>query len=608
MKIDNILEKILTERNSAFFYTPSVYKSSKSYIFSKPSRIISINDFNEISFKLGIIDSYIQNGITGYSIIKYEAGYLFEKKLLSLSDSNDKDLLQFYFFEDINVHKINSRNIEIGEFKKEFKISSFRLNTRQNEFVKNIKKIKHYIAEGDTYQVNYTVKGSFDFSGDICSLFKTLIFNQSARYIAFINHDNEIIISVSPELFFHYKNENILSRPMKGTLERSNRVLSDSIQKQRLCTDRKNNSENLMIVDLIRNDFGKICEYGKVKTKNMFEIETYELLHQMVSTIAGKLKPGINLSGIIRNLFPCGSITGAPKIRTMEILSELEKEKRGIYTGSIGLIKRSEAIFNVAIRTIILKNKKGELGLGGGIVWDSAPVEEYNEVMLKSNFLLKPKPYFELFETMLVENKRVFLFKEHIERIKKSAEYFLFKFDETKIIKTIGKSLERAKDCPKFRLKLLMTKWGKVKVQIEDYPRNPKEIKVILSGRKTDSTNQFLYHKTTNRQLYEKEYSFYSPKGFFDILFFNEKDELTEGVISNVFIKTGSTWYTPPVNSGLLPGVYRNYFLKKNKNVSEKIIYYKDVINAGEILLTNSLRKKVKVEKLFINNMEFKEF
>lgn len=609
MKIDYILEQILDKKNSAFFYTPSVYKKSISYIFYEPYKIISVNSIHDHSLKLRAVDKFIQNGFSGYSIIKYEAGYLFENKLFVLSDSKDKDLMQFYLFEDKNICRINSSKIETGIFKKEFEISSFELNTTKNEFQGNIKKIKNYISAGDTYQVNYTVKGTFDFSGDLCSLFKTLIFNQSAGYIAFINNDPEIIISVSPELFFHYKNGNIQSKPVKGTLKRDVNVLSDYLQKQKLNMDKKNRAENLMIVDLLRNDIGKICIPGKVKTKKMFEIETYESLHQMVSTITGKLKPDIKFSGIIKSLFPCGSITGAPKIRTMEIIKTLEKEKRGVYTGAIGLIRKDELIFNVAIRTIILKNKtKGEMGLGSGIVWDSNPVEEYKEVLLKSNFILKPYPYFELFETMPAENKRVFLLNEHLERIKSSADYFLFKYDENKIFKKITAVLERSGNKKKFRMKLLLTKWGNIKILTDDYPVNPEEIKVIISEKKTDSHDPFLYHKTTNRNLYEHEYSLHSSKGFFDILFFNRKNELTEGAISNVFIKKDKTWYTPPVNCGLLPGVYRNYFLKRSKKVKEKIISFVDLINADEILLTNSLRNKIKVKKIFFNSNEFREF
>ncbi|MGB8319551.1 MAG: aminodeoxychorismate synthase component I [Ignavibacteriaceae bacterium] len=609
MKIDFILEQILTVKNSAFFYTPALYKKSNSFIFYEPYKILSINDLKEFSLKQGMVDKYFQDGAAGYSIIKYEAGYMFEKKLLNLTDDRDKDLIKFCFFKEENVRKIKSDNIEIGAFKKKYELSSFKLNTTQNEFIKNVKKIKNYIAAGDTYQVNYTVKGFFDFSGDLYSLFKALIFNQSARYIGFINNGDEIIISVSPELFFHYKKGKILSRPMKGTLKRSVSVLSDYMQKQKLGQDEKNNSENLMIIDLLRNDLGKFCEPGKVNTKSMFDIETYESLHQMVSAITGKLKPDISFSDIIKSLFPCGSITGAPKIRTMEIIKILEKENRGIYTGAIGLIKKDEIIFNVAIRTIVLKNKvRGELGLGSGIVWDSDPVQEYEEVILKSNFILKPHPYFELFETMLIENKRVFLLKEHLERIKSSADYFLFKYDGNKIVKKINKALEKIQHHEKFRLKLFLNKWGKVKIQIDAFPENSEEIKVIIAEKKTYPDDPFLYHKTTNRQLYEKEYSFHFSEGFFDILFFNRKNELTEGAISNVFIKKSETWYTPPVSCGLLPGIYRNYFLKRNNKVKEKIISFEDVMLADEILLTNSLRKKIKVNKLFINSKEFREF
>ncbi len=609
IQIDNVLEQILIVKNSALFYTPAIYNKSFSYIFTKPAKKIVVNNLSQFQKKSKIIEKYLSEGYLGYSIIKYESGYLFENRLRNFLDDNDEALLQFYFFDRNNFQKISSNKVEFGRFTKNYKISSFKLNNSKNEFVENIEKIKNNIESGNTYQVNYTVKGEFNFSGDLINLFKTLIFNQSARYSAFINNGDKIIISVSPELFFHKKRKEILSKPMKGTLKRENDALSDNLQKTKLGFDEKNRSENLMIVDLIRNDLGKICEYGKVKVNNIFEIETYESLHQMVSTISGILRSKISINHIIKGLFPCGSITGAPKIRTMEIIKELEKDKRGIYTGSIGIIKRDELIFNVAIRTVLIDNlaKKGELGLGSGIVWDSDPVKEYEEVLLKSNFLLKANPYFELFETMLIENCKIFLLEEHLERLKNSASYFLFKYDGHNIQKGIAKTLNKV-NSTKHMLRLSINKWGKIKIQLNDFPDNPFEIKVTFSKKKVYSNNLFQYHKTTYRDLYEKEHSFYSRKGFFDLLFFNENNQLTEGAISNIFIRKKNLWYTPPVYCGLLPGIYRNYFIKKEKNVKEKIIYMNDILESDEIVLTNSLRKKIRVDKLFLEENEFREF
>jgi para-aminobenzoate synthetase / 4-amino-4-deoxychorismate lyase len=610
MKIDDILRKVLAIPNSGFFYTPSIYDRSRSYFFKQLHKEIIINNIFEFNDGAKKINKLIKKGYTGYSLIKYEAGFLFEDKLKKLIDRKDKELIRFYFFDEDNFEIINSNKIKFGKFNQNYRISSFKLNNTRNEFSKNIKKTKDYIKEGDTYQVNYTVKSSFNFSGDVINLFKNLVFNQSAKYSAFINNDENIIISISPELFFQTKDNKIISRPMKGTSKRGVNIFSDNIQKINLGSDEKNKSENLMIVDLLRNDIGKICEYGKVKAKNLFELETYETLFQIVSTIEGRLKKQITLSEIIKNLFPCGSITGAPKIRTMEIIKELEKEKRGIYTGAVGIIKKTETVFNVAIRTIAINKTegKGELGLGSGIVWDSNPEEEYNEILLKGNFLQKPIPYFELFETMLLENGEIFLLNEHLDRLKNSAQYFLFRYDEVEILSSLDKVLKKPEGLKKYRLKLSLNKWGKPKLNLFDYPENPEEIKLFISQIKVSSENLFQYFKTTNRNFYDQQYRLYNSKGFFDVLFLNEKNELTEGSISNIFIRKDNVWLTSPSSCGLLPGVYRNFFLKNKDNVEEKLIYFDDLLKADEVILTNSLRKEIKVDKIFFSDSEFIEF
>ena len=286
-----------------------------------------------------------------------------------------------------------------------YKIKNFKLNTSKNEFTKSISKIKSYIEEGDTYQVNYTIKGKFDFEGSYSGLFSNLVFNQSAQYIAVINNNGKIIISLSPEMFFEIKGRKIISKPMKGTARRGIDHSNDEFIKYELERSEKNRAENVMIVDLIRNDLGRVSEYGSVKVKNIFEVEKYESVYQMVSTVESKLKKNVKLSDILKNIYPCGSITGAPKIRTMEIINELEKEKRGIYTGSIGLIRKNKITFNVPIRTLTIdkKSNKGEIGLGSGIVWDSIAEEEYEETKLKGKFLTEPNKPFEIIETMKIE-------------------------------------------------------------------------------------------------------------------------------------------------------------------------------------------------------------
>jgi para-aminobenzoate synthetase / 4-amino-4-deoxychorismate lyase len=606
MKIQEIINTVRNIPNAAFFYTPPIYGKSESYLFLRPKEIVSIKSLKKLDEKLKQIDLLIDKGFYGYSLINYEAGYLFEKTLNKFLPKNEK-LIQFFFYDKKNVQLIKSSEIDFDE-PESFKIRKFRLNTSKSEFTKSIQKIKSYIEEGDTYQVNYTVKGKFNFEGSYSGLFAKMIFNQSAKYAAIINIGSKLIISLSPELFFEIDRRNIYSKPMKGTAGRGIDISSDSLIKNELEISEKNRAENVMIVDLIRNDLGRISEYDSVKVKNLFEVEKYESVYQMISTIESKLKKNVKLSEVIKNIFPCGSITGAPKIRTMEIINELEKEKRGIYTGSIGLIRKSKITFNVPIRTLSVDKKsgKGEIGLGSGIVWDSIADEEFDETILKGKFLTEPIEPFEIIETMLVDDKKIFLLDEHLDRMQNAAKFFLFAFSINKIRNQVY-SILRKLEYKKYRLKISLNKWGGLNHFISAIVVDNKEIKVIISNKQIDLKNKFQYFKTTNRKLYDQNYKKYSAKGFFDVIYFNENGELAEGSITNIFIYKDDVISTPSLNAGILPGVYRNYLLKNNSEILERKLYMSDLLEADKIVLTNSVRGEVAINRLFLDETEFIE-
>ncbi len=609
MKLSEILQ-ILKNEEAAFFFTPAFYDDAKSYIFKDHFKKIEISNLQEVDEKFLQIEDLLAKNYSAYTLIDYEFGYLLEKRL---NKNFNGGKLEFYFCENENVIEINSDEIEFdieNIDSNEHSINNFKLDQTEKEYKSNIEKIKNYISEGETYQVNYTVKGDFIFEGEIDSLILSLIFNQSAKYISIINKKDEIIISISPELFFKIENGKIITQPMKGTIARGINLNDDEIQINKLKNSEKDLAENVMIVDLLRNDLGKVSKSGSVNVENLFKIEKYESLFQMVSEISGELKNEIKFTGIIKNLFPCGSITGAPKIRTMEIIRELENHKRGIYTGSIGFITNKKVIFNVAIRTIELnkQNGKGEIGLGSGIVYDSIPEKEFEEVLLKSKFLTEPQNYFEIFESILIEDKNLFLKDQHLKRMKNAAEFFLFKFDESKIENEISKVLEIISVSNKYKLKLVLNKWGKVKSEISELNGMKKSLNIILSKEKISSRNKFQYFKTTNRNLYDSEFNFQKEKGFDEVFFINEKDEICEGAISNIFLKKENIWVTPPLDSGILNGVYREYFLSENKNSKVEKIKIDDLKNCDEIMIVNSVRGKMKVEKLFLNENEFISF
>ncbi len=615
MKIDDFLKHIIRNPDTAIFYTPSYYEDSTTYIFMEKPEIILTSDQSNLNESLKEIDSYVLQNYSGFGFINYEAGYLLEDKLKNLLKDNSKPLMKFFFYKKEKVKLISSSEIDFVLNNKEdnYLINNFLLNTSKEEFFDSVKKIHNYIAEGDTYQVNYTMKGKFDFEGDITSLFKKLVFNQSAKYSAFINTGDSLIISFSPELFFSAEKRYLTTRPMKGTLQRGYNKADDSLAAYSLRHSEKNRAENLMILDLLRNDMGRISEFGSVRLRKLFSIEKYETLLQMTSEVESLLRENISLGDIIKNIFPCGSVTGAPKISTMKIINELEKEERGVYTGAVGLIHEGKEIFNVAIRTIYLEKEKenklkGEIGIGSGIVWDSNPEKEYEEVLLKSNFLLKPFPYFELFETLKFSNGEFERLNLHLKRLEDSASYFLFKYDKELIIQSLNEELLKYDSAKAYRAKLLLNKWGKVKVEVSGFPVSPEEIKIIISDKIISTENRFQYFKTTNRELYNSEHKKYSEKGFFDVIFINEKNQVSEGATTNIFINKMGLLYTPPVASGILPGVFRKSWLQKNINIKEEVLYKDDLLIADEILLTNSLRGIVKVDKLYLNETEFIEF
>ncbi|MEE9450638.1 MAG: aminodeoxychorismate synthase component I [Ignavibacteriaceae bacterium] len=604
MKLRDIIKQVETKPHSAFFFTPLLYPNSYSYLFLEPVEIITVNKKEDVKNHLKIIGKYLQRGLTGYALINYEAGYLFEKKLEKYLTGEGQKLIRFLFFDDKNIIRLKSDDIEFdADDISKYSITDFKLNTSLEKFKENIKKIKNYIREGDTYQVNYTVKGKFNFSGSYSTFFQHLLFNQSGKYSAFINDDESYIISLSPEKFFSIKGRKITSKPMKGTVKRGVNNEADLATEHELVNSKKNRAENVMIVDLIRNDLGRIAEYGSVTVLRLFSTEKYESLFQMVSTITAELKKEVTLRTVLKNIFPCGSVTGAPKIRTMEIINELEKEERGIYTGSIGLFNKDEASFNVAIRTLTVNRKtgNGELGIGSGIVWDSEPQKEYEETLLKSKFLTEPENYFDLFETMLAENGKILFLEEHLKRLRLAAEFSLFNFKGKKIRKSLDDKIVELDPGKKFKIKLILNKWGRIKIETSDLPFVAKIVKIIISEKKISTQNKFQYFKTTNRKLYDEEYQKYFAKGFFDVIFLNEKDEVAEGSITNIFIKKGNSWLTPPLTSGILNGIYCSHLLNNN-DIKQKLITIEDLLKADEIKLVNSVRGEIRVNQVYYRN------
>ena len=608
MELTKILEIVAGNENSAFFFTPPNYKNEKCYLFTSPDIIHTISsceEYKTVFEEIEVLkkDHYIAG------LMNYEAGYLFEDSFKEyLTSYVGESLITLLCYKKENCLTIENCDLIMPDDEEysslnDFILSDFRFNISSAEYYKAIERIKKYIYDGDTYQVNYTLKNRFNFKGSLSKLFLNLITNQSARYTAFINLYEKVIISVSPELFFEIDRDIIKTRPMKGTLHRGINQEEDDRMKNILLNSEKDRAENVMIADLLRNDIGRIAQFGTVKADSLFDIEKYESVFQMTSSISAELKER-SIGRIISELFPCGSITGAPKMKTIHIIKELEKEARGIYTGAIGIIHGNSAMFNVAIRTLVISKSsgEGEIGLGGGIVWDSVPEKEYNEVILKGKFLTRQDVRFQLIETILYENGSYFLLDEHLKRLKTSADYFLFNCELEKVSEELKLLTSHLSDKKRYRARLILSKDGRINLSSNELGSSPSEVKVMISEKRIDSRNKFQYFKTTYRELYNSEYKAASEKECFDVLFLNEKEILTEGAITNIFLQDNKdNWFTPKLSSGILAGCYRDYFLKQ-KIVVEKDFTIVDLKTIRNIILVNSVRKEIPVKEIWNKN------
>ena len=485
-----------------------------------------------------------------------------------------------------------------------FAVRDLRLGIDPASYAQRIAAIQDYIRAGDTYQVNFTDKLRFEFSGSPAAMFASLAESQPVPYSAFLHGEGWHVLSFSPELFFRVKDRHIVARPMKGTARRGLDVAEDQEIARALHADEKNRSENVMIVDLVRNDLGRICEYGSVKVDRLFAVEKYETLFQMVSQVSGTLRAEVGHREIFEAIFPCGSVTGAPKHRTMQIIHELERGPRGVYTGAIGFFSPArEAVFNVPIRTVVLAGNLppqqancglaggpsfGTMGVGSGIVIDSNAEEEYRECLLKSEFLTSGGRPFQLLESILWDNGYPML-PAHLERMQASAEYFGFDFNQEAIIAALENRAKQLVRGTRVKVRVLLDRQGAVTIAHSILEDQAGSGTAVVSPHSVYSGDRFLRHKTTRRGLFDEQYAEARRCGHDEVLFFNERGELTEGAISNVILEKDGRWFTPPLSCGLLPGVYRRHLLESGR-AEEKILRLEDLLSADAVYLCNAVR------------------
>ncbi|MET1011388.1 MAG: aminodeoxychorismate synthase component I [Actinomycetota bacterium] len=466
--------------------------------------------------------------------------------------------------------------------------------TPRERFESSVDEIHELIAAGETYQVNHTMRLRSRVEGDPRGLYRDLCYAQRGAFSAYLDLGRYRVLSASPELFFERRGGSIVTRPMKGTAPRGRWPGEDHAAAEHLLASAKDRAENAMIVDLLRNDLGRISRAGSVTWADVFQVERYETVWQLTTTVSAELETGIGLAEIFRGLFPSGSVTGAPKVRTMEIIRDLEDSPRGIYCGAVGFLApegsgRPDARFNVAIRTVTVDTASttAEYGVGGGITWDSEARSEYEEAVAKSRVLTARRPGFELLETMRFDPAEgVRHLDRHLERLTTSAEYFDFRLDEMDVREAVEKTAASA-PAATVRLRLSLRKDGTVRVTATPLTDDPEAVRVAIDDVAQDPSDVFLFHKTSRRDRYEAARRRHPDVD--DVLLVNDRREITESTIANVAARIEGRWLTPPLEAGLLAGIGRAVALEQGR-VGEGTVTIDDARAAEELALISDAR------------------
>jgi para-aminobenzoate synthetase/4-amino-4-deoxychorismate lyase len=599
MKEDVTFERIAAtlSREGSLWFESAFCKAhgGGALLFSEPVEVVMLSSLTELEPFFRTLEEKLEQGYFLAGWLTYEAGYGFEQIFIDGCEDEGAATPLGWFGLYRQPELFSAREVEqLFSEDAPFSTGALSFNLSEEEYARKISTIKAEIAAGNLYQVNFTGRYRFGFNASPLALFSALRAAQPSSYTAFINSGKRTILSFSPELFFAKRGAVIETMPMKGTAPRGQSAEEDRRLKEGLGQCPKNLAENLMIVDLLRNDLGRICKTGTVEAGGLFSTESWPTLHQMVSTIRGEHRDDVGLYELFRALYPCGSITGAPKISAMKLIRSLEPEPRGIYTGTIGFMTPDrDMVFNVAIRTVELSREEGIYGSGGGIVWDSDPKEEYRECQLKAKILASAVGQnFSLFESILWAGGYLWL-EEHIERLALSA--IALGFPCNKAVATL--MLERQEEelrqfGDRFKVKLTLSFQGLFTLSCEKVePLNSVEpLRLFLSGQSVDASQPLLYHKTTARELYNHAYTRAQQKGYDEVIFFNERGEVTEGAISNIFIRKGRYFYTPPIHCGLLDGIFRRYFLATRPWVTEKVLTVQELREADMVYIANSVR------------------
>ncbi len=573
-----------------------------SYLFQEPAAVIQCSSSRMVESSIEQIEEITRKGMYAAGFMAYEAGTAWTPRCPDIISSGFP-LLWFGLYE--KVERFESPLLLPASDHTDEQIDHS-LDVSKEEYQRAVRRILQLIRDGETYQVNYTARAKFRWDHGAFQLYLRLRRSQPVPYGAYISCGPFSIVSLSPELFLTKCGKDLHTRPMKGTAPRGTDRDSDEKIMKWLQSDPKNMAENRMIVDLMRNDLGQLAEIGKVSVKEPFRVEPYSGLFQMTSRVECTMREGVNLNELLKATFPSGSITGAPKINTMQIISKLEKSPRKIYTGAIGSMDpEGNLVMNVAIRTITAANSgMCEMGVGSGIVADSVPEDEFRETLLKAGFLnILPHGRADLFETILLKGDGSLLwFEEHLDRMENSAADLGYPFLRAKAKAVMRGHLGSRARGPAM-VRLILTGIGDISVEVLPFPstiEGPR--KVILSRLKTDPEDGLLLHKTTCRSNYDQELARARKLGYLETLFTNIHGYLTEGAFTNLFVYRNSGgkdkgWCTPDVQCGLLPGIWRQKFMDSSGAVPATL-KVGELSSAERIVIGNSVRGAMEIDEV----------
>ena len=551
--------------------------------FTSPCEIITTRQIEEVQPLIRRMEERVQQeGLYAAGFISYEAAPAFDS-CLPVKIDGEFPLLWFGLFKQANEIAIQQSGGDQDT------AITWHPSVTPEEYRRCLHTIRNYIREGDTYQVNYTYRLRATTDVDPWRLFIRMAGDGEAPFAGFVDTGEWAICSASPELFLRQDGRQIESRPMKGTAARGLWFEDDLAKSETLICSEKERAENVMIVDMVRNDLGRVALSGSVQTPSLFKVEKYPTVWQLTSTVSAQTCAP--LDKILQATFPPASITGAPKQRTMDIIADIESSPRRIYTGAIGFVAPGRrAQFNVAIRTVLLHKPTGcaEYGVGGGIIWDSKPADEYEESLTKTKVLAPFPMDFDLLETMLFEPLAGYtLLEYHLKRLVQSAEYFGFRIDTRKIKEELARVVAGLPTKP-HRVRLLVSRLGKIRCEAASMELSPRCFGNIVPAKNPVNTRDvFLYHKTTRRFVYEDAVRM--RPGNDDVLLFNEAGHATETTVANIAVEMDGVLYTPPVRCGLLPGTQRAWLLD-HARLQERILSVQDVLNSPNVYLLNSVR------------------